>query len=78
METASEILNLWGDDRQLATDVGLTLHAVLKWRVRKKLPPYMWVTLVRAAADRGIEGVTLDRLSQLAGPQRRAQTTRTA
>lgn len=66
MDTHAEILGLWPSLSDVADDVGARVVAVRKWRARNSIPSEYWLPLVQAAAKRGIRGVTLMLLAQIA------------
>ncbi|MCC6486430.1 MAG: hypothetical protein IT364_02940 [Candidatus Hydrogenedentes bacterium] len=66
MTSFKEICEMWGDDRALAEDVGQSLFAVQKWRIRNKIPAHQWRGLVDAAQRRGFSQITLELLARVA------------
>lgn len=63
--TARELLALWPKPslETVSGDTGVSLHAVRKWSHRRSIPAEYWLVLVRAARERGIEGVTFEALA---------------
>jgi len=66
MNTFREILGVWPSVAELARDCGVRWQTVHQWRKRNSIPPTHWAALCGAARRRGIEGVTLETLAQIA------------
>lgn len=73
METFSTIIGLWPNRSQLAEDLDTTYGVVKQWDRRNSIPPEYWLRLVVAAKKRDIEGVTLERLAEIAEASGRDQ-----
>jgi hypothetical protein len=54
----------------MAQDVKVSPITVRAWRLRG-IPPLRWLAVVQAAQRRRYDGITLDRLADLAKRQRR-------
>ena len=65
MRSFAEIIDAWGTRGALARDVGAPAGRVAVWRYRDRIPATYWLKLVAAAAERGIEGVSLETLAAL-------------
>ena len=72
MNSYTSVCSLWESDHELAADIGATAFAVQKWRQRDKIPPGWWQAIVDAAKRRGIKGVTLEKLADIAKRKRQA------
>ncbi|MBR2819815.1 MAG: hypothetical protein IKE60_34415 [Reyranella sp.] len=72
MDTFIDIINAWESPTILADDLGEEIGTVRQWRNRNKLPDRVWKAIVMAAQRRAIEGVTLERLAEIAANQTRA------
>lgn len=74
MRTFSAIIDLWPDPAPVtfAEDLGEESGTCRQWRNRNTIPSRVWKKTVEAAERRGIEGVTLDELAQIAEQQARA------
>ena len=72
MPTFASIINLWETPAQLAEDLGEEVGTVRQWRNRDSLPDRVWKKTVEAAQARGLEGVTLEVLAEIAAQQARA------
>lgn len=70
--TFSEIIDLWPSLSDFADDIGVTYGASKQMRRRNSIAPGYWDLLVKNAARRGIEGVSLDALSSAAAERRAA------
>jgi len=65
-DTNADIIALWPHIRSLAEDLGVKEASVRKWKDRDSIPAEYWLPLVAAAERRGIPGVTLELLAQIA------------
>lgn len=72
MKTFADIIDAWGSPAVLAEDLDEEVGTVRQWRNRNRLPDRVWKGTVEAARKRGIEGVTLDLLAELAAQGVRA------
>ena len=59
---APEIIRAFGGASKVAEITGSTRTAVCNWR-RDGIPAKFWLTLIRAADDAGIKGVTAETVS---------------
>jgi hypothetical protein len=62
------VLALWPSLEAIADDlsgIGVTLPAVRKWPQRGRIPSEYWLALVQSAAERGIDGVTFEKLADI-------------
>lgn len=68
MKTFSAVIDLWPKPVTVtfAGDVNEQPGTVRQWRSRSVLPDRVWRKVVEAARERGIEGVTLDLLAEIA------------
>lgn len=73
MNSFAEIIALWPTVAAFADDVGVKYPTAASWEQRNTLPSDIWEDVVLAAADRGFEGVTLERLAAIAASKRRRQ-----
>lgn len=64
-DTFVAVIDLWPSAAELARDLGVKEVTARAWRSRG-IPAEYWRELVKAANDRGITGVTFDRLAALA------------
>lgn len=75
METFTDIINAFGlaggdpATIALAGAIGEEPGTVRVWRHRNTLPNRVWKKTVEAAAQRGIAGVTLEALAEIAARQ---------
>ncbi len=68
-DSFAAVIAAWPDNGALAADLahhGVNAGRVAVWKHRSNIPPEYWPDLVRAAAARGLTGVTLERLAGLA------------
>lgn len=59
------IINLWPSLSAFAGDIGVPYVTAKAMRRRGSIPAPYWLRVVARAAERNIEGVTLERLAQL-------------
>jgi len=69
------VIEAWGEDlptaaRNLASDLGLPIKNIYRWRDQDSIPAGWFVPLIGAARRRGIKGVTASRLAELAERRR--------
>lgn len=69
----SDLIARWKTIAAFAADVGCGYEAARKMRDRQSIAPEHWRAVVTACQIRGIEGVTLDWLAELA-EQRATET----
>lgn len=62
----AQIVDLWPSLRVLADDAGVGYETTRQWRLRNSIPAKYWQQLVAAAKMRGIAGITLEMLADLA------------
>lgn len=71
MESYCDVIDAWKNetgkpDREaFAKDLGIELALAHVWYHRHSIPSTHWALTIAKAAERGIEGVTLDLLSAL-------------
>lgn len=61
--THTDIINCWSTIGAFASDIGCSYEAAKAMRRRNVIPSGYWMRLTQVAADRGIEGVTLESLA---------------
>lgn len=54
------LIDQWPTIAEFAADLGCGYEAARQMRLRKSIAPAHWPKLIKASADRGIQGVTLD------------------
>ena len=64
--TFPDVISKWPNAGELARDIKLTRGAVKQWRRRGSIPPEYWLEIERAARRRGIDGVTVFALAEMA------------
>lgn len=57
--------------RNFADDIGVPYVNAQQMKLRNSIPDVYWDLVVAAAAKRGIDGITLERLQQLSARKRR-------
>lgn len=72
MDSFTRVIELWDQQSDLAADLKVKPHRVRAMKSRDSIPDYYWVSLVKGAARRNIDGVTLERLAALAAGKRKA------
>ena len=70
MPTFSSIIDSFGGPAQFAVALGITANHAGVMKARNSIPPEYWSRLVAAAAERGIDGVTLEALAAFAERRR--------
>ena len=71
MNSFRDIIGLWPSCEALGADLNENGNAVRKWRLRDSVPPSHWAAVVASANSRGIEGVTLNLMAELASRPRK-------
>lgn len=68
MKTFADVIDLWPRPVTvtLAADLAEQPGTVRQWRSRSVLPDRVWRKVVESARARGIEGVTLELLAEIA------------
>lgn len=68
MLTFAQIIDKWPKPSpvSLGQDIGVPSGTVRQWRNRNTLPDRVWRAVVEAAGRRGIEGVSLETLAEIA------------
>ncbi|MFZ2869866.1 carph-isopro domain-containing protein [Zavarzinia sp.] len=72
MESVASIIALWPSAEEFARDLGELGVTVRQWRRRGAIPPRHWNGIARAAQRRGLPGITIQCLADIAaaGPSR--------
>lgn len=67
-----DLIELWPKPKvaNFARDLGITVEHAAAMKRRKSIPAAHWRAVVAGAEARGIEGVTLDLLADLAASER--------
>ncbi len=68
--TFLDVIEKWPSTKALSLDVGAKHEAVKQWRKRNSIPATFWLPLEEAARRKGIEGVTLFTLAEIAAADR--------
>ena len=63
MKSHREIMDLWPSAAELARDLKTSGDNVRQWRRRNRIPSWFFDPIVRAARERGLEGVTAEVLA---------------
>ncbi|PWR24550.1 carph-isopro domain-containing protein [Zavarzinia aquatilis] len=66
MESVASIIALWPSAEEFARDLGVPGVTVRQWRRRGAVPPRHWNGIVRAANLRGLPGITIQCLADIA------------
>lgn len=64
--THAGIINLWPSLSAFAADVGVSYETAKAMRRRGSIPSGYWVRTVTAAQSRQLDGVTFERLAEIA------------
>lgn len=63
--THAAIINLWPSLSSFADDIGVPYVTAKAMRRRGSIPAPYWMMAVSKASERGLDGVTLERLAEL-------------
>jgi hypothetical protein len=66
MQAVSDVIDLWPNPSEFASDVGATIGVVRVWKHRRSIPARYWSKIEIAAGTRGIEGATASDLARAA------------
>ena len=72
--THAHLISLWPSLSAFAEDIGVSYNTAKAMRRRGSVPAEYWTLMVSAAAERGLDGVTLDRLAEIVAVQTKAVT----
>jgi len=61
----ADVIHLWPSVADFGSDIGVAYETAKAMRRRGSIPAPYWRRVVYAASERGLEGVTLDRLADL-------------
>lgn len=64
------IIDLWPGPTSLAADLGSTLMVARGIRARGWIPDWYWWDLVKIAEQRGMRGVSLERLAKISSSRK--------
>lgn len=70
--TFPDVISKWPNAGELARDINIKRGAVKQWRRRESIPSEYWLDIESAARRRGIEGVTVFVLAEIAMEQARS------
>jgi hypothetical protein len=73
MDTFADIITAFGGPTKFAEAIGIQDFHAQTMKTRGSIPPAYWADTVSAALTRNIEGVTLEKLAELA-KEKRPQT----
>lgn len=65
MKTIADLTDQWLTAAEFARDIGLKPSHAGVFKIRGSIPVEHWPAIIKAAADRGIEGVTAESLMAL-------------
>lgn len=65
------VIESLGDTGKVAKHLKVPLSTASAWKTRNAIPAARWWDIVQMAAERGVEGVTVDALAQMAGNRER-------
>jgi hypothetical protein len=66
MRSFSDVISAWPGRGALAADCGTTYGVVKQWERRNSVPAEYWLRLIQGAEARGIRGLTLRLLAEIA------------
>ncbi len=76
MQTFAAVITALGGSAVLAQAIGEEKGTVRQWKGRKSIPAKCWPKIVQAAAERGKDHITYEKLAELAA--RKAKKARAA
>lgn len=65
------VVEALGGTGKVAAHLNVPLGTASAWKTRNAIPAAHWWAIVQMAAERGVEGVTVDALAQMAGNRER-------
>ena len=74
METFSDIIGSFGGPAKFAEAINIKGFHAQTMKARDSIPPAYWADTVAEAQKRGIEGVTLEKLAEIAKAVREEKT----
>lgn len=66
MESFADVIAKWPSTAEFGNDIGIVDSLTAVWKHRKSIPVEYWRKIVEKAAERGIDGVSLELLASLA------------
>lgn len=66
------VISRWPSLADFADDIGVVENTAKQMKKRDSIPHVYWACVVTGAKQRGLKGVTLEALAQLADRRRRA------
>ena len=72
MKNFRDVIDLWSDVTEMATDLGKKPNLIRKWRERNSIPSDEWIAVVNAAEQRKYP-VDLTLLANFASSRKRAE-----
>lgn len=70
--THADLINLWPSLSDFAEDIGVSYETAKAMRRRSSVPGRYWKTMVDRAAERTLDGVSLEALAEGAAPKMEA------
>lgn len=70
METVTAIIDKFGGTNSFALAIGTSQQNVTNMKARGSIPQGFWKATVKAAQQRGVDGVSLEILAELAARRR--------
>jgi hypothetical protein len=73
LDTFQSVIDAFGGPTKFAEAIGIPGFHAQSMKTRGSIPPAYWVDTVSAAAQRDVEGVTLEKLADIAKAKREAE-----
>lgn len=70
LDTFQSVIEAFGGPTKYADAIGIPGFHAQSMKTRDSIPPAYWVDTVSAARERNVEGVTLEKLAELAKEKR--------
>jgi len=75
MKTVADIIDLWPSQADFASDCDAKWMTAHQWRLRDRIPPEYWASLVKAAKKRGLPVTERTLIEMTAARKRRKLST---
>jgi hypothetical protein len=72
MESFADLIERFGGAAKMALAIGELPNTIRQWAARNSIPARYWQTIVTAARDNNVRGVSHAALAELAGRRRAA------
>lgn len=70
----SDVIDTWNTFKEFSSETGIGYEAVRAMHRRNSISPDHWPAVIKAAAARGISGITIEKLAELRATNRSTNT----